>query len=251
MSNEDNKHDTNYINKNDTNNHDARKLHEWARHIERAVSWSHLDGTCTSLAQDVLGSHFTPSSYMCGSPWPHLPPFLLRPDFHRLLPLLCPDAPLSTTPTSTTLTPWKATCATPPRGVTTPTTSPTPSQVMSPTTRSSTSSSTPRVPSPTLHRHRTRTWTTLRSASCSPKHTENTPITAVRKVCPSVSRLCLSCSIEQGNVWEKEMSISQLVLVSRETRTVLSASFLKSPKLRKWSIEQWNLWEKVAQTHRL
>ena len=28
MSNEDNKHDTNYINKNDTNNHDARKLHE-------------------------------------------------------------------------------------------------------------------------------------------------------------------------------------------------------------------------------
>ena len=28
MSDEDNKHDTNYINKNDTNNHDARKLHE-------------------------------------------------------------------------------------------------------------------------------------------------------------------------------------------------------------------------------
>ena len=52
MTNED-KHDndTNNINKNDTNNHDARKLHEWARHIERAVSSSHLDGTCTSLAQ--------------------------------------------------------------------------------------------------------------------------------------------------------------------------------------------------------
>ena len=28
MSNEDNKHDTKYINKNDTDNHDARKLHE-------------------------------------------------------------------------------------------------------------------------------------------------------------------------------------------------------------------------------
>ena len=68
MSNEDNKHDTNYINKNDTNNHDARKLHELARHIERAVSSSHLDGTCTSMAQDVLGSQLTPSSYMCGSP---------------------------------------------------------------------------------------------------------------------------------------------------------------------------------------
>ena len=29
------------------------------------------------------------------------------------------------------------------------------------------------------------------------------------------------------------MSISQLVLVSRETRTVLTASFLKTPKLKK------------------
>ena len=45
------------------------------------------------------------------------------------------------------------------------------------------------------------------------------------------------------------MSISQLVLVSRETRTVLTASFLKTPKLRKWSIEQGNLWEKAAQMH--
>ena len=34
---------------------------------------------------------------------------------------------LNTTPTSTTSTPWKMTCATPPRGVTTPTTSPSPS----------------------------------------------------------------------------------------------------------------------------
>ena len=42
------------------------------------------------------------------------------------------------------------------------------------------------------------------------------------------------------------MSISQLVLVSRETRTVLTASFLKTHKLRKWSIEQGNLWEKTA-----
>ena len=70
----------------------------------------------------------------------------------------------------------------------TPTTSPSPSQVMSPTTWSSASSATPRVPSPASHRHRTWTLTTLHSASCSPKHTENTPITAVRKVCLSVSR---------------------------------------------------------------
>ena len=34
MSDEDNKHDTNYISK----HHDTRKLHTWARHVERAVS---------------------------------------------------------------------------------------------------------------------------------------------------------------------------------------------------------------------
>ena len=92
------------------------------------------------------------------------------------------------------------------------------------------SSSTPRVPSPTLPRHRTKTKMTLRSASCSPKHTENTPITAVWKVCLSVSRHCLSRPIERGNPWERATSIS-LVLVS-ETRTVLTISFLQSPNLK-------------------
>ena len=58
----------------------------------------------------------------------------------------------------------------------------------------------------------------LRSASCSPKHTENTPITSIWKVCLSVSRQCLSRPIEQGNPWERATSI-RLVLVS-ETRTV-------------------------------
>ena len=47
------------------------------------------------------------------------------------------------------------------------------------------------------------------------------------------------------------MSISQLVLVSRKTRTVLTASFLKTPKLRKWSIDQGNLRSETAQMHRL
>ena len=96
------------------------------------------------------------------------------------------------------------------------------------------------VPSPTLPRHRTWTLTTLHSASCSPKHTEDKTITAIQKACQSVSRRCLLCSIQQRNLWEKEMSSSQLVLVSRETRTVLTASFLKTPKLRKWSIDQGN-----------
>ena len=68
----------------------------------------------------------------------------------------------------------------------------------------------------------------------------------------SVSQSSLSVVFDRtGKPVEKEMSISQLVLVSRETRTVLTASFLKTPKLRKWSIEQGNLWEKTAQMHRL
>ena len=54
-----------------------------------------------------------------------------------------------------------------------------------------------------------------------------------------------------GNLREKEMSINQLVLVSRETRTVLKASFLKTPKLRKWSIDRRNLRSEIAQMHRL
>ena len=39
--------------------------------------------------------------------------------------------------------------------------------------------------------------------------------------------------------------------VSRETRTVLTASFLKTPKLRKWSIDRGNLRSEIAQMHRL
>ena len=50
---------------------------------------------------------------------------------------------------------------------------------------------------------------------------------------------------------EKEMSINQLILVSQETRTVLTASFVKTPKLTKWSIEQGNLRSETAQMHRL
>ena len=52
-------------------------------------------------------------------------------------------------------------------------------------------------------------------------------------VCQSVSRHCLLCSIEQGNLWEKEMSISQLVLVSRKTRTVFTAIFSENTQAEK------------------
>ena len=50
----------------------------------------------------------------------------------------------------------------------------------------------------------------------------------------SVSQSSLSVVFDRtGKPWEKEMSINQLFLVSRETRTVLTASFLQTPKLRK------------------
>ena len=61
MSNEDNKHDTNYINKHKYTDTDTRKLHLWAWHVERAVSVFHdVRVTRTSLAQDVLESSFHP-----------------------------------------------------------------------------------------------------------------------------------------------------------------------------------------------
>ena len=49
---------------------------------------------------------------------------------------------------------------------------------------------------------------------------------------------------------ERETSINQLILVSQETRTVLTATFLKTPELRKWSIDQGNLMSETARTHR-
>ena len=112
------------------------------------------------------------------------------------------------------------TCALPrTRGVTTPTTSTPPSQVMSPTTWSSASSATPRVPSPTLPSHRTWTWTTLHSASCSPKHTENMPITAIQKACQSVSQSSLSVVFDRTRkpVGERNVDQSSGFGVTRNT----------------------------------
>ena len=68
----------------------------------------------------------------------------------------------------------------------------------------------------------------------------------------SVSRRrLLLCSMEQGNLREREMSTKQLFLVSQATRTVLTAIFLKTPKLRQWLIDLGNLWSETARTHRL
>ena len=49
----------------------------------------------------------------------------------------------------------------------------------------------------------------------------------------------------------REMSNNQSILVSQETLTVLTASFLKTPELREWSIDEGNLMSETARTHRL
>ena len=65
-----------------------------------------------------------------------------------------------------------------------------------------------------------------------------------------VSQSSLSVASDRtGKPWERAISIS-LVLVS-ETRTVLTISFLQSPKLKKWSTERGNPWEKSVPVHRL
>ena len=159
MTNEDNNHDTKYTIHNDTNDHDARELHKWTQ--QHAVSRS------SCLSDDVSWSSWLKFIESFTSRHPHVAHVLFSLiSSTSLSTSTCPSpsssSPLSwctltCTQTSTTWTPWKITCATPPRGASTPTTSPTPSQVMSSTTRSPKSSSTPRVPSPTLLRHRTRT----------------------------------------------------------------------------------------------
>ena len=64
----------------------------------------------------------------------------------------------------------------------------------------------------------------------------------------SVSQSSLSVVFDRTGKPVGERDVDQSIgFVSREIRTVLTASFLKTPKLRKWSIDRGNLWEKTAQ----
>ena len=92
------------------------------------------------------------------------------------------------------------------------------------------------VPSTSRSLSRTRTWMTWHSARCSQKRTEDKSITAIHVSVSQSSSVVFDGSGKL--VGERNCRFSQLVLVSRETRTVLTASFLKTPKLRKWSMDQ-------------
>ena len=258
MSEEDNKHDTNYINKNNDANHDTRKLHLWARHIERAVSSSHvwchmhfigsscpwvftsshlhawaslLDLTFLPFYFDLSFTVFFHSSVLI-HPEPHTDLDNLNTVQHNLRPSA--KGSNDAYDVTVSLTGYE------------------PNDTVSNDTVfnelvNSQGSFSYVTPSSDLDIDDTTLGKLIDEA-----HREHADYRNPEGVsCQSVSRYCLSYSIEQWNLWEKEMSISQLVLVSRETRTVLTASFLKTPKLRKWSIEQGNLLEKAAQTHRL
>ena len=86
--------------------------------------------TChTTLAQVVLESVILMPCRTCVVVLDSLRPlFLLPPALAPSFSFSPSSCTLTCTPTSTTWTPWKITCATPPRGATTPTTSPSPSQ---------------------------------------------------------------------------------------------------------------------------
>ena len=131
------------------------------------------------------------------------------------------------------------------KGVTTPTTSTPPSQAMSPTTWPSASLATPRVSfSYITQSSDLDTDDATLGKLLTEAHREYADYRSPEGV--SVSQSSLSVVVDRTGKPVGERNVDQSIgfLVSRETRTVLTASFLKTPKLRKWSIEQGNLWEK-------
>ena len=112
---------------------------------------------------------------------------------------------------------------------------------MSPTTWSSASSTTPKVPSPAFSRHRTWTLTTLHSASCSPKHTETMPITAIQKPRQSVNRSWSVVVDRTGKPVERNRSNAQVRTSLDEYRQMIIAEYCEKighHELQKARVEQ-------------
>ena len=154
-------------------------------YTELAHSAHSLMSSHTSSAQDLS----LVINISLGHPWAHLLESLLLFYFHLSFPclLLFPSTSCtaSCTLSSTTWSPWKA-CATPPtRG---PTTSPPPSQVMSPSSWPSVQRAQRLFRFLLLHNPVIgpgHGWRDTR-ASCSQRHVEDKPITANQKACQSV-----------------------------------------------------------------
>ena len=232
-------------------NNDTRNAHHLSMHWERAIFVTFCSSclTCTSWLKSE--SRHLSSMFMCVSPWVRLSPLLLRLVLPCLL-LLLPPLALRAAHWARQPDRHAKPCASPRiRGVTTPMTSTPPSQVMSPTSWLSASSTTLQVPSPTLSRHRTRTWMTWHSASCSQRHTEDKPITANQKARQSVSRRRLLCSMVQGNLRRKKCRSISWFWCHKKHVQCSQQVFWQHPSWEKWSIDQRNLRSEIAQMHRL
>ena len=75
-----------------------------------------------------------------------------------------------------------------------------------------------------------------------------------RRVSQSVSQSSSSVVFDRAGKLARERVDDQSFgfgVTRTRTRTVLTASFLKTPKLRKWSIDRGNLRSETAQMHRL
>ena len=148
---------------------------------------------------------------------------------------------------STTRSSWQ-TCAAPlQKRVTTPTTSPPPSQVICPTSWPSASSTTHQSPSPSWSRPRTKTWMTWYSARCSQRHTEDKSNTVYQEACQSVVVVCNVQWIRATWWRENGRSLKKIwchIYCSQQHP-------MNASKLSEWSIDQGNLISVTARSHRL
>ena len=229
---------------------DAQHAHHLSMNAERALLVTRVHLVSHLIGSRSMSYHLS-SMYMCVSPCV-ASPLLLPPVLPCLLLFLPPFCTTGCTLSSTTRSPWKSLSYSAKGSDDAYDVSFSPHRLWaqrhgaqtarSSTTRSPASSSTPRIPSSTSLRRQTTTWMTRHSASYSLKYTENTPITAVRKVCLSVRRQCLSRPIERGNFWKRVTSV--IFVVVSETCIALTISFLQPLNLKERSIERRNLWKK-------
>ena len=91
---------------------------------------------------------------------------------------------------------------------------------------------------------------TLHSASCSPKHTENTPLTLVWKVL-FVSQSSVSVVSDRTGKPVGKSNIDPFTFGCQKRVQCSQSGSLQSPKLKEWSIERGNLWKRAVPVHRL
>ena len=185
---------------------------------------STLDDHLTPHLAQVLSKHFVIHGHIHGA-------FsLIRPLPSSFTFPSCPFPSTSSTTScslsSTTRSSWKA-CATPPqKRVRAPWTPSTLTQVMSPTSWPSASSTTHQSPSPSWSRPRTKTWMTWHSARCSQRHTEDKSITANQKACQSVSQSSSSVRFDgSGQPDERNSSNAQIRTLLEEQRQTIIAEY--------------------------